>query len=741
VGASMQAFTLPEFYMPYPARLNPNVERARTHSMAWAREMGMLDAPTPSGGLVWDEPALAKMDYALMCAYTHPDCDGPTLELITDWYVWVFFFDDNFLELYKYSRDLPGGRAHLDRLELFMTREGETAPEPENPAEAGLKDLWARTVPAMSTDWRERFITSTHNLMVESMWELININIGRIANPIEYIQMRRRVGGAPWSANLVEYASNAEVPDRLARTRQIKVLTDTFADAVHLRNDLFSYQREVREEGENSNAVLVFEKFFDIGTQEAAEMVNDLLTSRVQQFENTALAELPAVYLDQQVLPDEQAQVAAYAKGLQDWQSGGHEWHARSSRYMNEGAVQGSSTALGGPTGLGTATLTPGRLGVKRRVQQHSHTPFHPVGHLKLPDFYMPFPVRVSPHEEAAREYLVDWGREMGFYDSVPGVEAGGVWDEQRLRNCDLALCAARIHPDSDLEELKVSSGWLTWGTYGDDYFPTVYGASRNLGAARAATERLKLFMPLDVGLTPDPETPVERGLADLWQRTAGSMPEGPRREFRAGLDKMLDSWLWELFNQFENRVPDPVDYVEMRRDTFGSDLTIGLARIPHWNVIPEEIYQTRTVRELETAAMDYACFTNDIFSYQKEIEFEGEFHNIVLVIENFLGVDRWQARDIAADLMTARVQQFEHIVANDLPALFDEFQLDEDARAMLVKYVDGLKVWMSGILEWHRRVPRYTEAELRRLANPGGSLLPSGIGTSAAWIPAAARR
>ena len=106
----MQAFTLPDFYLPYPARLNPNLEQARAHSSAWAKDMGMLDAPKPSGGVVWDQVALDKMDYALMCAYTHPDCDGPTLDLITDWYVWVFFFDDHFLEQFKYSRDSAGGR-------------------------------------------------------------------------------------------------------------------------------------------------------------------------------------------------------------------------------------------------------------------------------------------------------------------------------------------------------------------------------------------------------------------------------------------------------------------------------------------------------------------------------------------------------------------------------------------------------------------------------------------------------
>ncbi|MER5317725.1 family 2 encapsulin nanocompartment cargo protein terpene cyclase [Streptosporangium roseum] len=741
----MQAFTLPEFYMPYPARINPHMERSRAHSASWARQMGMLDAPKPGGGVVWDDAELARMDYALMCAYTHPDCDGPTLDLITDWYVWVFFFDDHFLEQFKYSRDLLGAKAYLDHLELFMTADGETPPEPANPAEAGLKDLWERTVPAMSHGWRQRFITSTHNLMVESMWELDNIDRGRIANPIEYVQMRRRVGGAPWSANLVEYAVGAEIPDGLAGTRPMRVLSDTFSDAVHLRNDLFSYQREVQEEGENSNAVLVFERFFGCPTQEAAELVNDLLTSRLQQFENTTLIEVPALLAENTVPVHEQLGVAAYVKGLQDWQSGGHEWHARSSRYMNEGAASGPAGVLRGPTGLGTSaavpTLSPARLGLRRRSQQQSHTPFQPVGHLPLPDLYMPYPIRTSPHLDAARRYAVGWARRMGMFDAIPGVEAGGLWDERRFIGFDFAHCAAMIHADASPEQLNLSSDWLAWGTYGDDYFPAVFGAPRDLVAAKLCNERLSAFMPLDAGATPEPTNPIERGLEDLWRRTAEPMSLPARQQFRKAVEDMTAGWLWELVNQTQHRVPDPVDYIEMRRKTFGSDMTMSLARLAHSDMMPAEIYQTRVMRELDTAAQDYACFTNDLFSYQKEIEFEGEVHNLVLVVENFLEVDRWKARDVVADLMTARMQQFEHIIANGLPALFDDFALDEQARRILTRHADDLKEWMAGILEWHRRCARYTEAELRRSRLPGAptgfSLLPTGLGTSAVRVGA----
>lgn len=749
----MEAFTLPVFYLPHPARLNPHLERTREHSSDWAHRMGMLDTPTPDGGLVWDEAALAGMDYALMCAYTHPDCDGPMLDLVTDWYVWVFFFDDHFLEQYKYSRDFAGAQTFLDRLEEFMTEDGGLPREPENPAEAGLADLWRRTVLSMSADWRRRFITSTHNLMVESMWELDNIERERVANPIEYIQMRRRVGGAPWSANLVEVAVGAELPEGLAEERPLRVLADTFSDAVHLRNDLFSYQREVQEEGENSNAVLVFERFFDRPTQEAAELVNDLLTSRLVQFEDTALGEVPELLAERSMSPDEQAGVAAYVKGLQDWQAGGHEWHARSDRYMNEGAATRPAGELAGPTGLGTASARPAfsslAPGARRRARQRTQSTLRPVGHLELPDLYMPFTFRTNPHIDAARSYAVDWARRMGFFDSLPGVEAGGVWNERQFIGLDLPHCAAMIHADAGFDALCISSDWLAWGTYGDDFFPLVFGTTRNAAAAKLCNERLPAFMPLDLGPTPEPANPLERSLADLWRRTAAPMAPTARAEFRTAVEDMTTSWLWELDNQAHHRVPDPVDYLEMRRQTFGSDMTRSLAKLTRSADVPQKIFRTRTMRELETSAQDYACFLNDLFSYQKEIEFEGEVHNLVLIVENFLGLDRFTARDVVVDLMHARMEQFEHILAHDLPRLFEDFELDGDARNALTRDADGMKEWMAGILEWHRKCVRYTEKEQRRLRSPGPlgegvpddhAWRPSGLGTSAARLASVLR-
>jgi germacradienol/geosmin synthase len=302
----------------------------------------------------------------------------------------------------------------------------------------------------------------------------------------------------------------------------------------------------------------------------------------------------------------------------------------------------------------------------------------------------------------------------MGMLEGLAGAPGGGVWDEEKLASYDFAACAARLHPDASASQLDVSSAWLTWGTYGDDFVPRIYGTTRDLAGCKAFNARLPLFMPVDCGETPPPVNPAEKGLAELWKRTASSMSLADRRSFREGVQRMTSSWVWELQNHIENRIPDPVDYIEMRRNTFGSDLTMNLARITQSGNLPPELFLTRPMVELEHSAQD------------------------------FLGIERSQAVRVVNDLMTSRMKQFEHILATDLPSVVDSFELDEEQRATVQAWVVSLQDWMAGILDWHRLTGRYDEAALRR-SNTAGAVLatalpsgPTGLGTSAARIASA---
>ena len=701
--------------------------------------MGILGSKKEArNSAVWDERDFDAHDYALLCAYTHPDASGPELDLVTDWYVWVFFFDDDFLELFKRTKDMEGAKDYLIRLRAFMPIDPGGAPAvPKNPVERALQDLWNRTIPAKSREWRVRFSESTRNLLEECVWELANIQEGRVANPIEYIEMRRKVGGAPWSADLVEHAVGVEIPDRVAALRPMRVLKDTFADSVHLRNDLFSYQREVENEGENANCVLVFQRFLNLDAQTAANLTNEVLTSRLQQFENTALVEIPILCAEYGLSPVECQSILLYAKGLQDWQAGGHEWHMRSSRYMKVEPVQDLGLP-GAPTGLGTLAArlipSPGKLGLERRLRSFTNVPHLPVGPIKRPDFYQPFPVRFHAQLEASRQHIIEWCRQVGIVANYGGM---CIWDEPELIDYDFALCAAACQPDCSLTELNLTSDWFTWATYADDYYPLIFGRARDLAGGKLYIAGLQAFMPLDCGATPPPKDAVECGLQDLWRRTAGPMPEAARPGFRALVQGMLDSWAWELTNHVENRVPDPVDYIEMRRLTFGAEFGMSLAQLNLDPTIPREIFKTRTMRALINCAADGIALINDIVSYRKEIEIEGELNNCVLVVRQFMGCTSQQAIEIVRDISASRIKQFEHVRKSELPTLIEQFELSKKARESLLKYVESIQNWIAGVAHWHFVVVRYIN--LREHPHPtAGQPIPSvpvGLGSSGARI------
>ncbi|WP_218021550.1 terpene synthase family protein [Nocardia acidivorans] len=273
-----------------------------------------------------------------------------------------------------------------------------------------------------------------------------------------------------------------------------------------------------------------------------------------------------------------------------------------------------------------------------------------------------------------------------------------------------------------------------------DDYYPAVFFPTRNLIAAKVQGRRLQEFMPIDEPVTATPANPLELGLLDLWTRTTAAMDTDHRHEFRRAVQSFLTACEWEVLNHTLHRIPDPIDYVEMRRDTFGSDLTKALSRPPHGNLVPPQIYRTQTLANLENTAADYAILLNDLFSYQKETEFEGDFHNGVSVIRNFLDCDRDRAVTLVNDLMTARMQQFEHVVAVELPTLYEEYDLDESVRDVLNQRAAELQGRMAAILNWHMNCRRYRESHLLHRFRPQPPipaslptlpfLRPTGLGT-----------
>src|SRR5207302_1592944 len=79
-------------------------------------------------------------------------------------------------------------------------------------------------------------------------------------------------------------------------------------------------------------------------------------------------------------------------------------------------------------------------------------------------------------------------------------------------------------------------------------------------------------------------------------------------------------SWLWALASRIQYRIAGRVDFVDMRRNTFGAGLTISPRQLTPGREMAPEVSRTRPMLRLVSAASGCGGFINAVFSYRKEI-------------------------------------------------------------------------------------------------------------------------
>jgi germacradienol/geosmin synthase len=316
-------------------------------------------------------------------------------------------------------------------------------------------------------------------------------------------------------------------------------------------------------------------------------------------------------------------------------------------------------------------------------------------------DIQPPFPPRRSPDVAAARAHTAEWARRMGLMRLQ-------IWDDQDLSDFDFALFASLVHPDARGEQLNLVADWYVFGWFLDDLLLEQYKRSRDVVGARR-------FLASLADTAAPTRNPVEVALADLLRRTPGN------ERLSGCIPNLVGDGLWEVENIAQGRVPEPVDYVEMRRATGGALWAAQLVELA-LGVDLSGVVST-TARRFHAAFADVVDLHNDLVSYQRETEHEQETNNGVVVTEAFLGTGTIMAAVRTHELMMARLEVFERLA----PVLLAE-------NPELDRYVLGLRDWLAGDFQWHLETNRYRESSWRR--KKFGMLNgPRGLGTSAAVL------
>jgi hypothetical protein len=297
---------------PFPRDVNPHVEEADRQTLAWLDESGMLPARDHLEGY-------RQARYGWLGARTYPYASREMLQLVTDWCVWLFAFDDAFCESDRRAGDiaraLPQLFAILDGNEVRLSE--------RNPFARAMLDIKRRIAAHGDADQLERWGATTKDYLVAQVWEAANREAGIVPTLNDYIFMRRRTGAMLTVFALIDLAAGVRLTPEEWRHPDVTAVTMRANDVVVWDNDLISYVKERDAANSCNNLVSVLTRHRHCSIQQAMDRIRDM--------RDKAIADMVAL---RPVLEGmESEEVLVYVRGLEYWISGSVDYSLTSSRY------------------------------------------------------------------------------------------------------------------------------------------------------------------------------------------------------------------------------------------------------------------------------------------------------------------------------------------------------------------------------------------------------------------------
>ncbi|MET8171691.1 terpene synthase family protein [Streptomyces clavifer] len=350
----------------------------------------------------------------------------------------------------------------------------------------------------------------------------------------------------------------------------------------------------------------------------------------------------------------------------------------------------------------------------------------------ELPDIYCPFPQRSNPHVGHTREHLTTWTRQTGLVHRESA--------RDRFEQADFGAFVGMVYPTANAEHLDLVADWFVWLFLVDDQLDDGH-LGRSPERIQDVVARMRAVVEGTVpGPWPGEELPTAVvALADLWERTVPQAAPHWRTRFAWHLMTYLTTaTTWEAGNRADDVVPSEATYIAKRRHTGAIHVCMDLIEIVAGIEAPESLHNDpRFITALE-ASCNVVCWANDVYSFEKE-QVLGEIHNLVHLVRHHRGYGERQALEhVCAEIAT----ETERFLGAEAELLGTYPQLS----GMLAPYLDGMRSWMRGNLDWSRQTPRYNPADVSQYAQPGEYLEETVLGVAAehaapAKDPAEARR
>ncbi|OEJ36908.1 hypothetical protein BGK70_00620 [Streptomyces agglomeratus] len=252
-------------------------EKAGAAVLTWARDVSLVAD-------VFEEKRLLAMRLGELAELTAPEASDCDLELTAQWAAFICLVDDRFDRSRVDAR--PEEVASLFNRLLDVITGGHAGSG--SGIEQALDDLWRRTAPRMSTQWRERFVADYRDFTLATREEVISRTDSVRLGLSDYILRRRRTITVLPMADILECTASAPWPGLPGGEDLMRALRLAVADVAGWTNDLASAEGDLREDRDNLVTVLSRERGCSLSS--AREQVTVMRDGRVRDFHALAVS-------------------------------------------------------------------------------------------------------------------------------------------------------------------------------------------------------------------------------------------------------------------------------------------------------------------------------------------------------------------------------------------------------------------------------------------------------------------
>lgn len=325
-----------------------------------------------------------------------------------------------------------------------------------------------------------------------------------------------------------------------------------------------------------------------------------------------------------------------------------------------------------------------------------------------LPErLFVPFQSLINCNVAVADQHVKDWLLRFKLVKTQRQLD--------HYRSQGFAWMVARMFPNADVKILCAFTDLNTLLFLLDDYLDH---AGKDEGNEKdkdfkTVSNLINTFVSILDPIPPQvPDDPIFLAMVELWGRITRLSSRAWQKNFRVSVRQIFEAAIWQHTNVMNGIRPSVKDYMNRRQYLGAANIATDTISVADNIRLPVPLYQHPLIVKLTEIARNVVCWANDLFSLSKEVD-HGDYHNLVVLLENQYKVSREQAIGKAIQIHDRQVKQFIHL-SKKLPFS------DPHTKQEVVRYISGLENIMKANIDWSDyETSRYVYSYAKEIKEP----------------------